>query len=63
MSQPKLKDFLEKNPGLKEKDYNDMYIGEYKGHHRKIKRLFNNNQLTKSNTRQVDSSLARLITT
>jgi hypothetical protein len=40
--QPKLAVFLKENQGVNKKDYEDIFIGDVKNHHRKIKSLFHN---------------------
>ncbi len=62
MEQPKLKDFTEKT-GLSRKEYNEFYVGKFKDHKRKLRKLFHNNKITKQKDNQVDYSLAKLITT
>ncbi len=61
MPQPKLRDFLKQNPGSNEKDYNTRYIGDYRGHHRKIKRMFYSNGIGKQRANQIDPRFGRLI--
>ncbi len=58
--QPKLEVFLKNNPRSTAKDYITKYIGDYKGHHRKIKRAFNKST-TKFKDNQVDWHFAKLI--
>jgi hypothetical protein len=61
MQQPTLSDFLKQNPNQTEKDYSTRFIGRYKNHHRKIKRMFHSLKTTKFKNNQVDFEFGRVI--
>lgn len=57
--QPSLEQFLKDNVNMSKKDYNEIFVGRYRGHHRKIKRMFNNPNIKLKS--QVSSSMSRKI--